>query len=192
MRRTRWATRSSASSSICAVWISPFEVLAINAGSWDTSFAVLKLLAAEVPELRVLDKDVGARVYVRGAAEARGSSVVFMEADRVPMSLSPLGWTLSRLAGGTEAVVVRSRWIAARRLPALPAIARARGRGDLFERSFEREAAELRLEVVGTARRVPTGLLAPGLAPFGRLTAALARPSAASPELLEFERCGSS
>ena len=77
-----------------------FEVLAINAGSWDTSFAVLKLLAAEVPELRVLDKDVGARVYVRGAAEARGSSVVFMEADRVPMSLSPLGWTLSRLAGG--------------------------------------------------------------------------------------------
>jgi hypothetical protein len=138
-----------------------FEVLAINAGSWDTSFAVLKLLAVEVPELRVLDKDVGARVYVRGAAEARGSSVVFMDADRVPMSLSPLGWTLSRLAGGTEAVVVRSRWIAARRLPALPAIARARGRGDLFERSFEREAAELRLEVAGTARRVPSRLLAP-------------------------------
>jgi hypothetical protein len=138
-----------------------FEVLAINAGSWDTSFAVLKLLAVEVPELRVLDKDVGARVYVRGAAEARGSSVVFMEADRVPMSLSPLGWTLSRLAGGTEAVVVRSRWIAARRLPALPAIARARGRRELFERSFEREASELRLEVAGTARRVPSGLLAP-------------------------------
>jgi hypothetical protein len=136
-----------------------FEVLAINAGSWDTSFAVLKLQAAEMPELRVLDKDVGARVYVRGAAESRGSSVVFMEADRVPMSLSPLGWTLSRLAGGTEAVVVRSRWIAARRLPALPAIARARG--EVFERSFEREAAELRLEVAGTARRVPSGLLGP-------------------------------
>lgn len=138
-----------------------FEVLAINGGSWDTSFAVLKLLATEAPELRLHDKDVGARVYVRGAAEARGSTVVFMEADRVPQSLSPLGWTLSRLAGGTEAVVVRSRWIAARRLPALPAIARARGRGDLFERSFEREAAELRLEVAGTARRVPSGLLAP-------------------------------
>src|SRR5215213_9517132 len=60
-----------------------FEIVAINAGSWDTSFAVLKLLAAEVPELRVLDKDVGARVYVRGASEARGTAVVFMEADRV-------------------------------------------------------------------------------------------------------------
>jgi hypothetical protein len=139
-----------------------FEVVAVNAGSWDTSFCVLKLLAAQVPELRVLDKDLGARAYVRGAAEARGAVIVFMEADQVPTSLSPLGWTLSRLAGGTEAVVVRGRWVAARRLPALPAIARARGRRDLFERSFEREAAELRLEVAGTARRrVPSGLLGP-------------------------------
>ncbi len=148
-----------------------FEVLAINAGSWDTSFEVLRLLAAEVPELRLMDKDVGARVYVRGAAEARGASVVLMEADRVPMSLSPLGWTLSRLAGGTEAVVVRGRWIAARRLPALPAIARARGRGDLFERSFEREAARA---APGGGRHGPPrpepGPARPGLAPFGRLT----------------------
>ena len=138
-----------------------FEVLAVNAGSWDTSFVVLKLLASEVPELRVLDKDLGTRAYVRGAASARGSTVVLMEADQVPTSLSPLGWTLSRLAGGTEAVVVRGRWVAARRLPALPAIARARGRRDGFERSFEREASELRMEVAGTARRSHSGLLAP-------------------------------
>ena len=59
-----------------------FEVVAVNAGSWDTSFSVLKLLATEVPELRVLDKELGPRAYVRGAAEARGSTVVFMEADR--------------------------------------------------------------------------------------------------------------
>ena len=118
-----------------------FEVLAVNAGSWDTSFAVLRLLAAEVPELRLLDKDVAARVYMRGAAEARGSSVVFMD-GRPGADVAGRRWAGRCRAwpAGTEAVVVRGRCIAARRLPALPAIARARGRGELFERSFEREA----------------------------------------------------
>jgi hypothetical protein len=59
---------------------------------------------------------------------------------------------------------VRGRFIAARRLPSLPAIARARGAGDAFERSFEHEARDLALEVVGTARKAPAsigGLFAP-------------------------------
>ena len=139
----------------------PFEVVAVNDGSWDTSFAVLRLLAAEVPELRLIEKDVSSRAFVRGAAEARGAHVVLMDASAVPSSLAPLGWSLSRLAQGTEAVVVRGRYVAARRLPSLPAIARARGRTDAFERAFEREARELRCEVVGTARRPSGGLLAP-------------------------------
>jgi hypothetical protein len=138
-----------------------FEVLAVNGGSWDTSFAVLRLLAAEVPELRLVEKDVGLRANIRGASEAHGSMVVFMDVHQLTGSLAALGWTLSRVQNGTDAVVVRSRWIAARRLPALPAVARARGRGVAFERAFEREAGDLRLEVVGTARRRPTGLLAP-------------------------------
>lgn len=139
----------------------PFEILAVNAGSWDTSFKVLRLLSADVPELRLLEKDLTGRAYIRGAAEAWGQTVVLMDGARVPTSLAPLGWTLSRLAAGKEAVVVRGRFVAARRLPALPAIARARGAGDAFERSFEREARDLALEVVGTARKQPTGLFAP-------------------------------
>jgi hypothetical protein len=138
-----------------------FEVVAVNGGSWDTSFTVLRLLAAEVPELRLVDKDVGLRANIRGASEARGSLVVMMDVQQLPGSLAALGWSLSRVHGGTDAVVVRGRWIAARRLPALPAVARARGRGVAFERAFEREAGDLRLEVVGTARRQPSGLLAP-------------------------------
>ena len=51
----------------------------------------------------------------------------------------------------------------ARRLPALSAIARARGRGAFFERSFEREALGLSLEVIGAPRRATRGLLAPVL-----------------------------
>ena len=139
----------------------PFEVLGVNAGSWDTSFKVLRLLAAEVPELRLIEKDLQNRAFIRGVCEARGPAVVLMDAARLPRSLSPLGWTLSRLERGTEAVVVRGRWITARRLPALPVIARTRGRADTFERNFEREAHELAVEVVGTARRTPSGLLAP-------------------------------
>jgi hypothetical protein len=139
----------------------PFEVLAINEGSWDTSFAVLRLLAREIPELRLMPGDVGSRAFLRGTAEARGTEVVLMDGARLGVSLSPLGWALSRLSLGKEAVVVRGRWIAARRLPALPAIARSRGRWEAFERSFERQAQQLALEVVGTARRPTGGLLAP-------------------------------
>ncbi len=139
----------------------PFEVVGVNAGSWDTSFKVLRLLAADVPELRLIEKDVAGRAFIRGVSEARGPAVVLMDAGRLPGSLCPLGWTLSRLERGTEAVLVRGRWITARRLPALPAIARCRGVGEVFERSFEREARDLSLEVVGTAKRAPSRLLAP-------------------------------
>jgi glycosyltransferase involved in cell wall biosynthesis len=142
----------------------PFEVVAVNDGSWDTSFAVLKLLATEVPELRLSQGNVRGRAFLRGVSESRGGTVVLLDSERLPgCSFSALGWTLSRLAAEKEAVVVRGRWIGARRLPAIAAIARARGRSEVFERSFEREARGLTLEVVGTARRSPRGLLAPVL-----------------------------
>ena len=139
----------------------PFEIVAVNDGSWDTSFKVLRLLSREMSELKLVEKDVSSRAFIRGSAEASGQSVVLMDAGHLPSSLSPIGWSLSRLDQGSEAVVVRGRWVAARRLPALPAIARPRGRGDMFERSFERESRDLAVEVVGTARRAPSGLLAP-------------------------------
>jgi hypothetical protein len=141
----------------------PFEIVAVNEGSWDNSFAVLKLLAAELPELRLLQGDCGNRAFLRGAAEARGAQVVLSDGAVLGAGLSALGWALSRLSLGKEAVVVRGRWIAARRLVALPAIARSRGRWDAFERGFEREAQELRLEIVGSPRKTTRGLLAPVL-----------------------------
>jgi glycosyltransferase involved in cell wall biosynthesis len=141
----------------------PFEIVAVNEGSWDNSFAVLRLLAAELPELRLLPGDCGNRAFLRGAVEARGAQLVLADGALLGTWLSPLGWALSRLSFGKEAVVVRGRWIAARRLLALPAIARSRGRWDAFERGFEREAQELALEIVGSPRRSTGGLLAPVL-----------------------------
>ena len=78
----------------------PFEVLGVNAGSWDTSFKVLRLLAAEVPELRLIEKDMTGRAFIRGVSEARGAYVVLMDAARLP--------TLA-VAAGLDAVAPGSR-----------------------------------------------------------------------------------
>src|SRR4051812_25859733 len=96
-----------------------FEIVAVNDGSRDNSLPMLELLAARTPELRILRADVSGRAFLRGTAEARGAVLVLLEAGRT-VSLAPLGWALSRLAAGREAVILRSRYIVARRLLALP------------------------------------------------------------------------
>ncbi len=139
-----------------------FELLAVNDGSHDNSAALLSLIQSDVPELRVLHADVSGRAFLRGAAEARGAVVVLMDAEQ-PAPLGPLGWALGRLAAGREAVILRGRYIVARRLLALPVIVRAAGRGAAFERSFERRAGELGIDVVGTRPRRAPSLLDPVL-----------------------------
>ena len=66
---------------------------------------------------------------------------------------------LSRLAAGREAVILRGRYIVARRLMALPVIVRASGPGLLFEPIFERRAQELGIDVVGSRPKMPMPLL---------------------------------
>ena len=77
--------------------------------------------------------------------------------------LRTLGWALSRLGRSTDAIVFRGRCVLGRRLPVLSPLVRTRGRGDLFERSFERTAHGLQVDVVGTRSRLPGGFLAPVL-----------------------------
>jgi hypothetical protein len=135
-----------------------FEILAVNDGSSDNSLPVATLLAASVPELRVLPRNVAGRAFLRGTSEARAGVVVLLEAGR-SVSLAPLGWALSRLAAGREAVILRGRYIVARRLLALPVIVRASGPGLLFEHVFERRAQELGIDVVGSRARRPMPFL---------------------------------
>jgi glycosyltransferase involved in cell wall biosynthesis len=141
----------------------PFEILAINDGCCDNSLAVLRLLASQVPELRLCAGDAAGRAFIRGAAEAQGATIALLDSSGGSLPLGPLGWALSRLERGADAIVFRGRCIMGRRLVCLAAIARAWGRGDLFERSFERNARGLSVEVVGTRPRRPGGLLAPVL-----------------------------
>jgi len=147
-----------------------FELVAVNDGSRDNTLSMLELLAARVPELRVIRASSAGRAYMRGAAEAHGSVLILMDAAR-PISLAPLGWALSRLAGGRDAVIFRGRYVVARLRPVLPVIARASGPGVLFERVFERRAQALQLDVVGS-RPAPSSATARLLAPVLRFLTA--------------------
>jgi hypothetical protein len=134
-----------------------FEIVAVNDGSSDNSLSIVTLVGATVPELRVLARNVAGRAFLRGASEARGAVVVLLSASRA-VSFAPLGWALSRLAAGREAVILRGRYIVARRLLALPVIVRASGPGLLFESLFERRAQDIVIDVVGSRPRRPTPL----------------------------------
>ena len=135
-----------------------FEIVAVNDGSRDNSLSIVNLLMPRVPELRLLGSNLAGRAFLRGTSEARGHVVVLMEAGRT-VSLAPLGWALARLEAGREAVILRGRYIVARRLLTLPIIVRASGPGLLFEHVFERRARDLGIDVVGTRAPHPAPLL---------------------------------
>jgi len=129
-----------------------FEIVAVNDGSRDNSLAVLKLLERQIPELRVIYRDVSGRAFVRGTSEATGHTVILASTENRPLTWAPLGWALGRLDAGKDAVVLRSRYVVARRLACLPAVARSRGNTAAFERRFENEALQLSIESVGARR----------------------------------------
>lgn len=130
-----------------------FEIVAVNEGSCDNTLAVLRLLERQIPQLRVIYRDVTGRAFVRGMAEAQGHTVILATTMNRPLHWAPLGWALGRLEAGRDAVVLRSRYVVARRLPCLPAVARARGLSNLFERRFEQHVHGLSCEVVGQRRQ---------------------------------------
>ena len=147
-----------------------FEIVAVNNGSRDNSLSILELLAARLPELRVVRTAAAGRAFLCGAGQAAGTLLILMEANQ-RAALAPIGWALSRLAAGRDAVILRDRYVVARLRPALPVLARASGPGLLFESVFERRAQALGLDVVGS-RAAPKGATAFLLAPVLRFLAA--------------------
>ena len=134
-----------------------FEIIAVNDGSRDNSMAILELLAARTSHLRILRASAAGRAFLRGTSEARGDVVVLCEGSR-PLFLGALGWALGRLEVGREAVILRGRYIVARRLLTLPIIARATGPGLLFERVFEQRAQDLGIDVIGSRPAADRGV----------------------------------
>ena len=104
-----------------------FEILAIDEDSGDNSHAVLALLRAEVPELRVTHAPGRGRGVDVGAARAQGTLLVVSTPDVAAAALDGVGDACRRLLGGEgDAEVALGRYTVAHRVRSLVAFRAAR------------------------------------------------------------------
>jgi len=144
-----------------------FEILAIDEDSGDNSHAVLALLRAEVPELRVTHAPGRGRGVDVGAARAQGTLLVVTTPDVASASLDGIGDACRRLlAGEGDAEVALARFTIAQRVRSLVAFRGARLLGVAMHRRLAK-----RLQVRHLAVRLtgPTGVAAKSA--VGRLRA---------------------
>jgi len=144
-----------------------FEILAIDEDSGDNSHAVLALLRAEVPELRVTHAPGRGRGVDVGAARAQGTVLLVSTPDVASATLDGAGDACRRLlAGEGDAEVALTRFTVAHRIRAMAAFRGAR----LVASAMHRRLAK-RLHMRNLAVRVtgPTGVVAKSA--VGRLRA---------------------
>ncbi len=159
----------------------PFEILAVDEDSGDNSHAVLALLRAQVPELRVVHAPGRGRGADAGAARAQGRILWIIDPDvaLVAGALAPAAAAFASItAGSVDAVVVHGHHVIANRMKALPAVSGLRASRDARRRRLARRMAQhgLRLDVqmigAGPPPRAPRarffGLLAPRPTPTER------------------------
>lgn len=135
-----------------------FEILAIDEDSGDNSHAVLALLRAEVPELRVTHAPGRGKGIDVGAARAQGTLLVVSTPDVASGSLDGVGDACRRLlANNGDAEVALTRYTVAHRIRALAAFRGARLLGPAMHRRLAK-----RLQVRSLSVRVtgPTGVAA--------------------------------
>lgn len=135
-----------------------FEILAIDEDSGDNSHAVLALLRAEVPELRVTHAPGRGRGVDVGASRAQGTLLVVATPDVAAASLDGVGDACRRLLSGEgDAEVSLARFTIAHRVRALVAFRGARLLGAAMHRRLAK-----RLQVRNLSVRIagPTGVTA--------------------------------
>jgi hypothetical protein len=150
-----------------------FELVAIDEDSGDNSHAVLALLRADVPELRVTHASGRGRGVDVGAARAQGTLLLVTTPDVASASLDGAGEALRRLlAQDGDAEVALGRYTVAHRVRALVAFRGARLSGAAMHRRLAK-----RLQVRNLSVRVsgPNGVVAKTA--VGRLRAFAARAS---------------
>ena len=131
-----------------------FEILAIDEDSGDNSHAVLALLRAEVPELRVTHAPGRGRGVDVGAARAQGTVLVVSTPDVASASLDGIGDACRRLlAGDGDAEVALARFTAAHRVRSLVAFRGARLLGVAMHRRLAKrlQVRNLAVRLTGTA-----------------------------------------
>jgi hypothetical protein len=152
-----------------------FEILAIDEDSGDNSHAVLALLRAEVPELRVTHAPGRGRGVEVGVARAQGTLIVITTPDVASASLDGVGDAIRRLlAGPGDAEVAIGRYTVAHRVRTLVAFRGPRLVGAAMHRRITKrlQVRDLDLRITGPVGGGTTGLLG-----AGRLRAFAARPA---------------
>jgi hypothetical protein len=148
-----------------------FEILAIDEDSGDNSHAVLALLRAEVPELRVAHAPGRGRGVDVGAGRAQGALLLVATPDVASASLDGAGDACRRLlAGEGDAEVALTRYTVAHRVRSLAAFRGARLLGAAMHR---RIAKRLQVQNLSVRLAGPTGVAARsvgGLRAFARWT----------------------
>jgi len=135
-----------------------FEILAIDEDSGDNSHAVLALLRAQVPELRVTHAPGRGRGVEVGAGRAQGTLLLVSTPDVASASLDGAGDAVRRLlAGEGDAEVALSRFTVAHRVRAMAAFRGARVVGAAMHR---RIAKRLEMQRVAVRVTAPTGTVA--------------------------------
>lgn len=148
-----------------------FEILAIDEDSGDNSHAVLALLRAEVPELRVTHAPGRGRGVDVGAARAQGTLLVVATPDVASATLDGIGDACRRLlAGDGDAEVALARFTVAHRMRSLVVFRGARLLGAAMHR---RIAKRLQVRQLAVKLTGPTGVTAKTA--VGRLRAFAAR-----------------
>ena len=150
-----------------------FEILAIDEDSGDNSHAVLALLRAEVPELRVTHAPGRGKGVDVGASRAQGTLLIVATPDVASASLDGVGEACRRLLDGDgDAEVALGRYTVAHRVRTLVAFRGTRLIGAAMHRRLSKrlQVRQLSVRVAG-----PTGVAAK--TPVGRLRAFAARAS---------------
>jgi hypothetical protein len=150
-----------------------FEILAIDEDSGDNSHAVLALLRAEVPELRVTHAPGRGRGVDVGAARAQGTLLVVSTPDVASASLDGMGDACRRLlAGEGDAEVALARYTIAHRVRSLVAFRGARLIGAAMHRRLAKRLQLRRLSIriagTGVASKAGVGRLRAFAARAGR------------------------
>lgn len=141
-----------------------FEILAIDEDSGDNSHAVLALLRAELPELRVTHAPGRGRGVDVGAARAQGTLLLISTPDVAAASLDGAGEACRRLlAGDGDAEVAIGRYTVAHRLRALSVFTSVRLLGAAMHRRIVKrlQVRALSIRIVGAAGVAAHASLAP-------------------------------
>lgn len=136
-----------------------FEILAIDEDSGDNSHAVLALLRAEVPELRVTHAPGRGRGVDVGAARAQGTLLVVSTPDVASASFDGIGDACRRLlAGECDAEVALARYTIAHRMRSLIAFRGARLLGIAMHRRLAKrlQVRNLAVRLTGATGAAPS------------------------------------